>query len=179
MASSNQHTRPWTGAHTRQLKRLHAEGLSLNAIARQMGYSPSGIHTHTKRLGLSFDRTQTEAANVARSVDAKARRQAAADRIWAIFDDAATQAESVRDGKFKTLVKGKYGRDVERELDFIPSDHGRQLAATLGQLVGAATKIEAIDSDSGVADAVSMLGRLAKAIGLSDEVDDTTDDADA
>jgi hypothetical protein len=172
----NQNPPEWPAAKTRKLKTLHAQGLSLNAIAREMGVAASTIHTHAKRLGLSFDRTQVEAANVARSVDAKARRQAAADRIYALFDQAASHAESVRTGAFKTTIRGKSGSEKKVELDFIPTTDQRQLAASVTQYVNAATKLESIDNDAGVAEAVSLLGRLARAVGLSDEVDPSGDD---
>lgn len=172
----NQFDRQWTGADTRRLKKLHADGLGCNAIAREMGWSVGTIHSEAKRLGLSFDRSQVEAANVARSVDAKALRQIEAARIHALLGDVLTHGESARDGRFKTLIRGQYGADEQTVLDFIPTDHGRQLAASITQLVNAAAKIEAIDSDSGVAEAVSLLGRMAAALGLVDDVDTGEDD---
>jgi len=178
MTDPGRHTRGyrWTAADTAQLIALHGQGMTLHQIAQTMGCSKATINKYAAMEKLSFDRSQTEAATVAHSVDAKARRQAAADRLWALFDDAATHAESVRDGQFKTLIKGDRGADAQATLDFIPPDNRRNLAASLTQLVNAATKIEAIDNDSGTADAISMLGKLAHAIGLSDDVDDTTDD---
>lgn len=178
MAGHGGHTRGhlWTDDDTATMIALHGEGKSLHHIAEVIGCTKRTVSKYAEIEGLDWDRSRTEAATVARTVDARARRQAAADRIWALFDDAATYAETARTGKFQTLVKGQYGKEVVKELPFIPTDHGRQLAASLTQFVNAATKIEAIDADSGVADAVSMLGKLAHAIGLVDDVDDTTDD---
>lgn len=172
----------WTKAHDAQLRQLHADGIGLNEAARQMGFASSVVSKHAAQSDppLSWDRAQVEAANVVRSVDAKARRQAAVAEIYDIFDDTAAHAKSARDGgRFKTLTKGEYGSEVQTELDFIPTANRKDLAASMVQLVNAATKLEAIDSDSGVADAVSLLGKMARALGLSDEVDADEDDPDA
>lgn len=173
-------TPAWPPADIERLKQLHADGVSLNGIAREMDRALSSVSDQAARMTppLSFDRSQVEAANIARSVDAKARRQAAVSEIYDIFDDTVAHAKSARgeDGTFKTLTKGEYGSEVVSELDFIPTANRKDLAASLVQLVNAATKLEAIDSDSGVADAVTLLGKMAKALGLSDEVDPTDDD---
>lgn len=166
----------WTAADTRRLKQLHADGMSCNGIAREMGWSTQTVHYHAKRLGLSFDASMVEAANVARSVHAKARRQAKVSDIYDFLDDTVDHAKSVKDGEFKTLIKGEHGSEVQTSLDFIPTANRKDLAASMVQLVNAATKLEAIDSDSGVADAVSLLGKMAHALGLTDEVDPTGDD---
>lgn len=172
---------PWPAARIKRLKQLHADGMSCNGIAREMDCSASAISNQCEKLGLSFDRSQTEAANIARSVDAKARRQAKVSEIYDFLDDTLGHAQSVKTAKdgaggFKTLTKGEYGCEVQTTLDFIPTTNRKDLAASMVQLVNAATKLEAIDSDSGVADAVSLLGKMAKALGLSDAVDPTGDD---
>lgn len=163
---------PWTAANTRELKSLHGQSLSLNEIARRMDRPPSTIHGRAKRLGLTFDRSQVETANIARSVDAKARRQELASRLYARGHKVLDRLDG---DTFQAKMKGEYGKEKIRALPFVPSDDERQMAAAAGQYLAAAVKLEAIDSDSGVADAVSMLGKLARAIGLSDDVDDTTD----
>lgn len=40
-----------------QLVRLHAAGFSASAIALELGVSPASVSAHSKRLGLSWDRS--------------------------------------------------------------------------------------------------------------------------
>ncbi|MEU1454410.1 hypothetical protein [Streptomyces avermitilis] len=53
------------------LRQLHADGVSRNEIARQMGWAVGTITNHAQRLGLSFDREAVRAATDARQVDLK------------------------------------------------------------------------------------------------------------
>lgn len=168
MANHNQYTSPWTAAKDRTLRKLHAQGLSLREIARQMEVSPGSVHNRCKVLDppLSFDTSQVQAASIARSDRARERRQDAADRIWALFGDAATQGEAARDGSFKTFIKGEYGAEQQVSLDFIPPNNFRELGAAITQFVNAATKIEAIDADAGLARAKSLVSDLATELGV-------------
>lgn len=169
---------PWPASRIKRLKQLHADGMSCNGIAREMDCSASAISNQCEKLGLSFDRSQVEAANIARSVDAKARRQAVTDRIYGVLDDTLSHAEAAREGAngFKTHVKGEYGADVEATLDFVPPTNRKDLSASIVQLVNASTKLEAIDSDNGNILGRSLLEGLAAAFGIGPV--DHGDDAD-
>jgi hypothetical protein len=69
-----------------RLRQLHAQGLSCAAIAAELGVNRSTISRHARRLGLKFDRAQTQAATEALVVDAKAKRAQLANDL---LDDAA------------------------------------------------------------------------------------------
>lgn len=66
--------RPWEPAETDTLRALHADGLSLNAIAKRMARSKDVISRRAADLGLNWDRTRTAVATQAVVLDAKARR---------------------------------------------------------------------------------------------------------
>ncbi|WKU03741.1 helix-turn-helix domain-containing protein [Micromonospora sp. HUAS LYJ1] len=78
--------RPVTQDDYDRVRALHAEGLSRNAIGRQLRRSGKTISEIAVELGLTFDRTQTKVATEARVADAKAKRAALA---LDLLDDAA------------------------------------------------------------------------------------------
>ncbi|MFD5711335.1 hypothetical protein ACFWHW_13210 [Streptomyces pharetrae] len=67
--------RTFSAEDEERLRQLHADGLPRNRIAEEMGWAVGTITNHARRLGLSFDREATRAANDARQVDLTARRQ--------------------------------------------------------------------------------------------------------
>lgn len=166
----NHDDRQWTATDTRQLKKLHGEGMSLSAIAAQTGWAKSIISRRSAacRPPLSWDRSRTEAATIAHSVDAKARRQELASRLYARGNKVLDTLEAPT---YRKLVKGEYGSETVHALDFVPGDEERQMAAAAGQYLAAATKLEAIDSDSGQSAGRSLLEGLAAAFGITGDVD--------
>ncbi|MBD2760063.1 helix-turn-helix domain-containing protein [Yimella sp. cx-573] len=66
--------RPLTAIEQDELRRRHADGQSLHAIAQEMGRSKRTISEYAKKIGLSWDRSRTAAATKARVADAKDRR---------------------------------------------------------------------------------------------------------
>lgn len=94
---------PVTDADREQVRRLHAEGASRNAIARQLGRSASTVSKIARELGLAFSGgARVAAATEARRADAAARREQLADGA---LDGALGQvartggAESARDAR--------------------------------------------------------------------------------
>jgi hypothetical protein len=77
---------PLTDEDRDRIAELHAQGLSRNAIAEQLGRSAGVVSKICKQLGLSFDRSATKAAVEAAVVDAKAKRAQLANDL---LDDAA------------------------------------------------------------------------------------------
>lgn len=57
-----------------QIRALHADGKSCNAIAAEIGRSRSTVSYQCRKMGLSFDRAATVEAVHAHVADAKARR---------------------------------------------------------------------------------------------------------
>lgn len=165
---ANQNTRGLTADELEQIRQGNAAGDSLNEISKRLGRSTSTIHDAGNRMEpkLSWDTSRVQAANVARADQARQRRQREADRIHGLFDIAATQGEAVLEGKFKTTLKGEYGLEREVELDFIPTNNFRELAAALTQLTNAAMKIESVDVDAELTKAKSLVTDLASELGV-------------
>ncbi|MBP5883164.1 helix-turn-helix domain-containing protein [Streptomyces scabiei] len=155
----NQNTNPVTDEEHAEIRRLHAQGVGRNEIARRIGRGPRTVSEYCKREGLSFDRTATAAATEAKKIDAKARRAALIDRAYTraerIFD--RLEADVVDGYKFTSTTVN--GIETER-LDHVPAPEERSLATAVGQYLTQAAKLEALDSDGGVEDAESMLGKL-------------------
>lgn len=157
-------TRPVTDEEREQVRAGNAAGESLNAIAKRLGRGTSTIHDIGRTMDppLSWDRSGVEAANMARAADGKARRQALQDR-------ALSAAEKVYDtieaGKYQRVFKGEYGAEEVREIDFIPPNERRDLAATATQHVAISIRLAAVDDDAGVTAGTSMLAKLAADLG--------------
>lgn len=104
---------PWSETDDATLKALHTEGLSLNAAAKRMDRPTSTVARAARRLGISWDRTRTEAAIRARVTDARARRAALHDTQLELLADAQTYARTVLDGGgYRVVRKGEGGAEV-------------------------------------------------------------------
>ncbi|MFJ3173782.1 helix-turn-helix domain-containing protein [Streptomyces roseus] len=149
--------RPVTDEDRTQLRRLHAEGLGRNEIARRLERSPRTISVLAEEMQLSFDRTHTEAATRARVVDARERRIALIERYYA-------QAERILDRLERdehNITEVSLGKVVRYKAADLPSGDVRNLVQASSAAANQAAKLEAIDTDNGVGDAKSMLGQLA------------------
>ncbi|MFB6809423.1 helix-turn-helix domain-containing protein [Streptomyces sp. NPDC056387] len=82
---SNGATDPVTQAELEEIRRLHAQGLGRNEIARRMGRGTRTISVQCARMNLVFDNTATEAATAARNAQLAEKRSILAD---ALTDDA-------------------------------------------------------------------------------------------
>lgn len=91
---------PVSDAERDRIRELHTLGKSCNAIAIEIGRSRSTVSDQCRKMGLSFDRTQTADAVRAHRIDAKARRAALAEaflanaerlnaQMFAPYEDAA------------------------------------------------------------------------------------------
>ena len=94
---------PITDRDREQVRRLHAEGKSRNAIARSIGRSAASVSKIARELGLTFSGgARVAAATEARRADAAARRELLADEALdgALGQVARTSgAESARDAR--------------------------------------------------------------------------------
>ncbi|MFG3349511.1 helix-turn-helix domain-containing protein [Streptomyces sp. NPDC048018] len=82
---ANQHSRPVTDEERARIRELHAQGLSRNAIARELDRSGRTISVQAAAMHLTFDRAATEAATAARKADLEEKRVILAE---ALTDDA-------------------------------------------------------------------------------------------
>ncbi|MCK9898146.1 hypothetical protein [Frankia sp. AgB32] len=142
---------------------LHEQGLSRNAIAREIGCAWSTITKIAQEEGLSFDRAQTAQAVEAAKVDNAARRVALVDRLYG-------RAESVLDRLeaevYEYRVVGAEGSFVVKD-KHPPAQDERNLSSAVTGYLGNAAKLEQLDQGDGSTAARSMLGDLARALDVA------------
>lgn len=103
-----------------RISALHGEGLSRNAIAREMGCSSSTVSKICKELDLSFDRSSTENATRAKVIDSKAVRAAIAlDTLAATQDLTAVIRNRISRG-----LEDESFRDLATVLGILVDKHG-------------------------------------------------------
>lgn len=135
-----QERQPVAEADRQRIVELHAEGLSRNAIAKQLGRSGRTVSRIAAELGLSFERggTRTAAATEARKADAATRRAA-------IEEKALASAEKLLDQMFdRALVYNFGGKENDYNsttLDEPPFADKRAIATSVQALMATALKI--------------------------------------
>lgn len=149
--------------HLEQVAALHKAGLGRNAIARETGLGLATVTAMAGELGLSFDRSTTEAATSARKADLAARRLDITDRLYARVEKLLDKLDGE---EWRTLVAVAPGVDKPQNLDFVPPADEKATASSIGSYLAAAAKIEAVDSDRGLDAAKSLLTDLGTAFGL-------------
>lgn len=156
-------TRPWTGTETRLLKKHHGDGMSCNGIATKMGRSPSTISVQAARLGLTFAREQTAAANEARRVDAAALR-------LQLELDLLADAQKLRGRLFEPHLYFEWGgKDhdyAEKQVDQLyPADQLKIMQA-VGAAVDRSLKIAQHETGNGIENVKSMFASMGEALGI-------------
>ncbi|MFJ6935701.1 helix-turn-helix domain-containing protein [Streptomyces sp. NPDC101132] len=167
--------RPVTDQTKADVRRLHAEGLSRNAIARQLERSPRTVSVICEELGLSFDRTATAAATQAAAVDARARRTQIMERLY----DQAEKILARLERQDHRVREVSFGKVVTYQVEELPAQDVRNLMVAVSTATTQAAKLEALNSDNGVADAKSMLGQLAAGLTAAYQAMDTEGAGDA
>lgn len=154
-------TTPISEDTKRQIMEMIGQGLSRAAIGRALGISASTVGRYAPEG--SFDRTATAAAVQARQIDNKARRQEQVDRLLALNERILTRLEQPT---YTHRVKVADATFVVTD-EQVSSEDERNHVQSLTAVLNTVAKLEAIDSDSGVAAARSMLSALGDAIGVS------------
>lgn len=151
---------PVTEETRADVRRLHAQGLGRNAIARELARSPRTVSVICEEAGLTFDRTATAVATQAAAVDARARRLQLIERyhqqIERILDRLDRQTHEVREVSF--------GKVVSYSVDDLPAQDVRNLMMAIVSANAQAAKLEALDGDPAADAARSMLTNLADGI---------------
>lgn len=120
-----------------EVLRLFDAGLARNEIARKLDISTGVVSRICKAAGRSFDRSQTENATAARSVDLAARRAELADEL------SATALELLRARHDPYLVYSFGGKDntyAEHTLTTAPVEVIRSIVVTGGIAFDKVTK---------------------------------------
>lgn len=146
-------------------KAMMAEGKGRNEIARAVGISTRQVDRIAADEGHIFDGTATETAVATRRLSRAARR---ADIIDRLYDRTEHLLDRIEADSFQTLGTGEYGASVTLDLDYVPVGDEKNVATTINIYLERAARLELVDDGDGVAEADSMLGRLAKRFGLVD-----------
>ena len=161
---ANQHTRPVTDEDRTKLRELHAAGQGRNAIARALRRSPRTISVLAEDMGLSFDRGPTSVATEARIADGRARRA----RILAgLYEVAEAELNYLRRSGAYNLVEVSSGQAVRFEAERLPAQDRRALITGISTAMTAASRLEAMEGDPGIAGAASLLMNLSDAFRLA------------
>lgn len=135
---------PITDADRDRVRELHAQGLTRNAIAREIGRAQSTVSAIAKDLGLDFDRSRTEAGTKARQADATARRAqlaldllADAERLRArLWEPATLHSFGGKDNTYNAV-----------QVPEPPYRDKRDIAHTVHLLVDKHIRLIEVDSD--------------------------------
>lgn len=161
--------RPWEPVETDTLRALHADGLSLNAIAKRMARSKDVISRRAADLGLNWDRSRTAVATQAVVADAKARR--AALQVSLLGD-----AENLRRELWRPVEYVDHGGKDFIEVRWTMPTPSYQDRLRIMQTIGIALdkSIRLAEHDSTGADEIrNLLTGIARQIGLTDDTDQT------
>ncbi len=140
-----------------QAKELYDEGFSCNAIAQKLNASPSTVSRWAKAEGLLFDRSQTEMAVRAHTIDL------AADRIELakMMHINAMDSLAMLDGPFEVFAFGGKENEFNSQiLDAAPIEARRSAQMIAGVAFDKASRIVE-KSSPGLDEAVGMLDTLA------------------
>lgn len=144
-------------------RELHRQGLSCNAIAKQIGVAPSTISRWASRAGLSFNRAATAAAVKAHTIDLAAARIELAQKMLA----RSTELLDSLDKPY--LVHNFGGRDntyAEHTLDAAPVEVWDKANAGAARTFDRISRIVEKDG-SGVEEATGLLDQLATGFRLA------------
>ena len=158
-----------------EIVRLAREGKGRNEIARLTKRSLRTVSLLCADAGITFDRTATAVATEARKTDARARRTAILERIYARVERILDQLDDADNGLFPFTASSINGIETVR-LDHVPGQEEKALATALSQYLTQAAKLEALDGDPNVEAARSMLGSLAEGLNKLAGLDGGGDD---
>jgi hypothetical protein len=157
---------PVTEHDRAEVRRLHAQKLSRNQIARELGRSGRTISKIAEALGLSFDRAATVAATGAKKADAKALRAA-------LTLDYLKDAQRLRQQLWEPHLAFNFGgRDNTYEQHRFPeppTDAKLKLVQASTLAADRSMKLDLHDADQGAEGARSMLGALAAGLQVAYE----------
>ncbi|MFF9394213.1 hypothetical protein [Streptomyces griseoluteus] len=156
--------RTFSAEDEERLRQLHADGVSRNGIARQMGWSVGTITNHAQRLGLFFDREAVRAATDARQVDLKERRQRIQEQLLDLAERAIGRAQS------RYLVHGfsHTGESVAEWLQEPPARETKDLTTAATQALNGAVKLAEFDAEHDDKNLSAIDRFLSKAMGESE-----------
>lgn len=151
---------------TRQrIAELCAQGMTRNAIAREVQLAGGTVSRIAAEIGHTFDRTETRAAVEARQVDLAAERvklaEAAALQAWQALDDMNAPTLLVH---FEAGTDNRAGGFREHLLDRPQITDQRNLATVFGIMVSKVAELSRPLGGSTSAESLSVLERVGDSI---------------
>lgn len=151
----------FTTPEENKLKQLHAKGKSRNQIAREMHRSPATIGTYAKKLGLTFDRTLTQNATRAASMDAAQKRAVLKDRL---LDEAALMLDSLHKPFLLAGLGGRDNRYGEHVMPQPPPAEMRNIMTSVGIALQRSIELERVDQQSETS--VTVIDEYLRTLGV-------------
>lgn len=164
--------KPPTDLERERVAELHARGFSRNAICADLARSCEFVSKLAADAGLTFDRSLTEAATRARKADLAARR---ADLAALLQEDAERLRAQMWTPTKVFNFGGKDNTFEEREVPQPPHADQLKLVQAVKLAADQSMRLDEFDSGRGADAARSLLGALAKGLGLAADVLDVED----
>lgn len=135
--------RTWSDKDSDQLRKLHADGKSLYACAKEMGWSRPTVSKWAKRIGLEWDRSRTAKATEAVIVDSR-------DRRAKLEQDLLDDVEKIRAKFFTDARVFSFGgaENIYREeiLDSPPPQDLKALVQSVSTLITSSSRLAELNS---------------------------------
>jgi hypothetical protein len=129
----------------KRARELYDTGHGCNAIAKQLGYSPATISKWAKDTGIRFDRSQTDLATRAHTIDLRADALLLAQKAMVAAHDAVDRLDGQYTLRELGRAEGKDAGDEWHELtiDEAPIDVVRNAMVVAGIAIDKALKVSA------------------------------------
>lgn len=166
--------KPLTRAEKQRIRDLHAEGLSRNAIAKDLGRSAGAVSAFCQNEGLTFP--SSVKAQFVEAAEMSVRERAAAAHakqltvVHILLDDFI---DGSRNREWKTKLKGAGGSEHEATLDFIPSTDKRDEMSAIKSATAALKDLAPTENPADEA-AMSVLEQLIREMGIKPEAPDAS-----
>lgn len=162
---------PLTDDERARIVDLARSGMGCNAIAAEVGCHPDTVSKHCARAGITFDRSQVIKANEARKADMAAKR---ADIIERLYKRAEANLERLEQAGY-TMVAVTANGIEEAPVSVPPAHDEKALLQAISTSLASAAKLEAVDSDGGLREALSLIESVAEAVKAAVDGDDASD----
>lgn len=156
--------RRWTNEDTEKLLELHKLGKSASDIARTTGWSVGTISRRAAREGVTFDRSMMEVPIQANRMDIRVKREQLKEHL---ISDALKLREQLWEPYMVYNIGGSQNIYTEREMPQPPSADKAKLMNALTAAVSSYDRLEKLDADGGVAEAIGMIDRLRRGIDIA------------
>lgn len=154
--------KPLTDTEKARIRELHTEGLSLSAIALELGRSKSTVSNYCHRHGIRWDDTRTKAAAEAHALTNAEKRAELETRF---LDEAASLLDQLHTPHLAYNFGGKDNTYEEHTLPEPDIKGKKDLVQAAGTAVDKAVKLADVDRTGKGADAgKSLIGSMFVAL---------------